>query len=170
MQNLQTPHQAVEAADHVIAGRKPGDALPHGLDDAPRSWPRTQGVGKGMLPSITWRSLWQTPDAAVFISTSPGAGSSISTSSISRGRCSLASVQPSRCLSLASGLGALSDHHPRTRRCSLADFEGRDAVQVFMTCANFWVLVQGAMANPQLPMITVVAPLPGSGRGPAATT
>src|SRR5262249_53829649 len=47
------------------------------------SWPRTTGVGWGMWPWITWRSLWQTPLAPKRTRTSPPRGDKSSRSSIS---------------------------------------------------------------------------------------
>jgi hypothetical protein len=44
------------------------------------------GVGRGRLPSITERSEWQRPAAAIFTNTSPRPGSASSTSSMVSGR------------------------------------------------------------------------------------
>ena len=49
------------------------------------SCPRTAGVAIGYLPSMKWRSEWQTPVALVRIRTSLARGSSTSMSSMTRG-------------------------------------------------------------------------------------
>ena len=49
------------------------------------SWPRIVGMGQAYLPSTKCRSLWQTPQAPVRISTSRGPGLSTWTSSIVSG-------------------------------------------------------------------------------------
>src|SRR5262249_5796881 len=49
------------------------------------SWPSTSGGGTGSPASTTWRSLWQTPVAAVRSSTSRGPGLLMSMSSSSSG-------------------------------------------------------------------------------------
>jgi len=45
------------------------------------SWPRTTGVGNGMVPSITLTSLWHRPAASIRTRTSSGRTSRTSTSS-----------------------------------------------------------------------------------------
>ncbi len=49
------------------------------------SCPRTAGVGNATSPLITWRSVWHTPHAATWISTSPALGSGMGISSIASG-------------------------------------------------------------------------------------
>src|SRR5205807_8886590 len=49
------------------------------------SWPRTIGVRKGIFPSMTDRSEWQTPVAPIRTSTSPSRGPSMATSVTSSG-------------------------------------------------------------------------------------
>ena len=39
------------------------------------SWPSTTGVGNGIVPLITDRSLWHSPAASIRTATSPGPGS-----------------------------------------------------------------------------------------------
>ena len=49
-----------------------GPATPAELDDVPEiSWPSTAGGGKATSPLITWRSVWQTPQAATLTRISP---------------------------------------------------------------------------------------------------
>ena len=44
------------------------------------SCPSTPGAGNGMSPSLASASVWQTPDATILTSASPGPGESTSTS------------------------------------------------------------------------------------------
>lgn len=56
--------------------------------------PSAMGVGRGRLPSITERSEWQTPAAAIFTNTSPRPGSANSTSSMVSGRVVVRRLAP----------------------------------------------------------------------------
>ncbi len=49
------------------------------------SWPNREGDRKGVVPSTALRSVWQTPQAATLIRTSPSPIDGISISSICRG-------------------------------------------------------------------------------------
>jgi len=49
------------------------------------SWPSTSGGGSGSVPLVADRSLWQTPQAASLIMTSPRCGASTLTVSTTTG-------------------------------------------------------------------------------------
>ena len=63
------------------------------------SWPSTAGVGKATSAFMTWRSVWQTPQAATRTSTSPRRGRGSGSSSIWSG-CPGAGSTAARMVSL----------------------------------------------------------------------
>ena len=66
-----------------VRGRSPRRRLPRRF--AAASWPSAIGVGRGREPSITDRSEWHRPAAAILTSTSPRPGGARSSSMISSG-------------------------------------------------------------------------------------
>ena len=78
-QFLHDPHHG-----HPMTTLSPGDTLvtpsPTASTTPAPSCPSTPGAGNGMSPSRASASVWHTPDATIFTSTSPARGASMSTS------------------------------------------------------------------------------------------
>ena len=81
----QKPQEATKATTTRSPGWTLATSSPTCSTMPADSWPRTAGQAIGYLPSMKWRSEWQTPVALVRITTSLARGSSSSTSSMTRG-------------------------------------------------------------------------------------